>query len=129
MKRSRLSRGHRSKKMSRLKPEERDFKIILPVAEQQLIDDASMKMSKRFGGVTMLPILRGIWIDKKGKMVKDDNVMLFSSRDLDNISNPEKMLEQDRVFMDNLAKEFGRKLKQDEIWTEEDIVNIEMVKP
>lgn len=129
MKRSRLKRRQGSMKVSRLKPEERDFKIMLPVAQQQLIDDASVKMSKRFGGVTVLPIVRGEWVDKKGKLVKDDNVMLFSSRDLDNVSNPERMLEQDRVFMDNLAHEFGRKLKQDEIWTEEDMVNIEMVKP
>ena len=115
--------------MSRLKPEERDFKIILPVAEQTIVDEASKKMSKRFGGVTMLPIVRGIWVDKTGKLIKDDNIMLFSSRDLDKVSNPERMLEQDRVFMDGLAREFGRKLKQDEIWTEEDMVNIEMVKP
>jgi len=129
MKRSRLGRGHGSKKMNRLKPEERDFKIILPVAEQTIVDEASKKMSKRFGGVTMLPIVRGIWVDKTGKLIKDDNIMLFSSRDLDKVSNPERMLEQDRVFMDGLAREFGRKLKQDEIWTEEDMVNIEMVKP
>lgn len=109
---------------------ERDFKIILPVAQQGVIDRAAVKMSKQFGGVTMHPLIRGLWLDSKGKLVKDDNVMLFSSRDLQNVPNKQRVLTADRKFMKQLADEFGHKLKQDAVWIEEDIVkDIRFIEP
>lgn len=108
---------------------ESDFKIILPVAEQGIIDRAAIKMSKQFGGVTMHPFIRGLWADDKGKLIKDDNVLLTSSRDLEHIINRRKTLAADRKFMKELAHEFGKRLKQDAIWIEEDIVrDIQFIK-
>lgn len=109
---------------------ERDFKIILPVAEQAVIDKAAIKMSKQFGGVTMQPLVRGLWLDDKGKLVKDDNILLFSSRDLTGVPRKRQVLIKDRKFMKELAHEFGRKLKQDAVWIEEDIVrDIQFIEP
>lgn len=109
---------------------ERDFKIILPVAQQGVIDRAAIKMSKQFGGVTMQPLVRGLWLDDKGKLVKDDNVMLFSSRDLSGVPKKQKQLTKDRKFMKELAHEFGKQLKQDAVWIEEDIVrDIRFIEP
>jgi hypothetical protein len=113
----------------------RDFKIILPVAEQAIIDSASRHMAKRFGGVTMMPMVRGLWVSTKGQtkgeLVKDDNIMLFSSRALSDIP-PEKrkvQLLRDRQFMEHLAKKYGKLLKQQAIWTEEDLVHVEFIEP
>lgn len=101
---------------------DREFKIILPVSAQEITNEVSAKMSKRFGGVTMFPLLRGAWL-KSGKLVKDDVVMLSSSRDLDKVKNPMKVLDADRKFVNNLAVQYGRKLHQDSVWTEEDLLD------
>jgi len=109
---------------------ERDFKIILPVASQGMIDHAAVRMSNHFGGVTMQPLIRGLWLDQKSKLVKDDNVLLFSSRDLDDKKDKRKTLDSDRKFMKSLASEYAKRLKQDSIWIEEDIVkDVQFVKP
>jgi len=109
---------------------ERDFKIILPVAEQGVIDKAAVNMSKHFGGVTMQPLIRGMWLDSRGKLIKDDNVLLFSSRDLNGLKDKKEVLKKDRKFMKQLADEFGKRLKQDAIWIEEDIVrDVQFIEP
>lgn len=102
---------------------ERDFKIIIPITKQELIDYTARKMSEHFGGVTIFPIVRGYWWDKeRGEMVKDDNILLFSSRDLDDVKSPYYRLELDREFMKELAEDIRKKTEQKSIWIEEDII-------
>ncbi len=101
---------------------ERDFKIIIPITNQKNIKSVAKKMSRRFGGVTMHPMVRGYWVDKKGKLVFDDNILLFSSRDLSGVARKKELLKQDRKFMEKLAQNIGAKTRQEAIWIEEDLV-------
>ncbi len=109
---------------------ERDFKIIIPITSQKNIKSVAKRMSKRFGGVTMHPLVRGYWVDAKGKLVFDDNILLFSSRDLQGVVKKKALLKKDRKFMENLAQSIGRKTRQEAIWIEEDLVkDIRFISP
>jgi len=101
---------------------ERDFKIIVPRTSVKNIEFVAKNMSHQFGGVTLHPQIRGLWVDAKGKLVADNNIMFFSSRDFEGRKNREKILRDDRKFMKKLALDIGRKTKQDAIWIEEDII-------
>jgi len=102
------------------KPLESEFKIIIPREKKKAIKNALSKMSRRFGGATEI-LVRGVWENPKTKkLVKDENVLLFSTRDLDGKSP--KILVKDRKFMDKLAGEIVRQTGEDEIMVEEDII-------
>ena len=109
------------------KPLESEFKIIIPREKRKAIKNAVIQMSKRFGGVTSIKVL-GVWGDPKTKkLVKDKNVLLFSTRDLNGMSP--KILEKDRKFMNKLAGEIVKQTKEDEIMVEEDIIkSVDFVK-
>lgn len=102
---------------------ERDFKIIIPSTNSRNIIFVARNMSKQFGGVTLYPQISGLWIDATGKIVHDDNLMFFSSRDFEGRKDREKILDADRKFMKKLALNIGKKTMQDAIWVEEDIVD------
>jgi len=101
---------------------ERDFKIIVPVSSQGNINNIATSMSKHFGGVSVIPHIRGQWLDDKNKLVTDENMLMFSSRDSKDVKDYKGQLKKDRKFMKDLAKAIAKKLKQDSVWIEEDIV-------
>lgn len=106
------------------KPFESEFRIIIP-RRKNVLKIVETSLSKRFGGTTTFPV-KGAWIHK-GNLVYDNNYLIFTTRDL-NGKSP-KILEQDRKFLNELAKKIAVNTGEKVIWTEEDIIrDVNMVK-
>jgi len=106
---------------------ESEFRIIVP-RQKKVINEVAKRMTKRFGGVSSIPRVRGYW-SQKGRTVYDKNALLFSARDLNKVKNKEKVLSQDRRFMKELAEWVSKEAKQDAVWIEEDIIrDVSLVK-
>jgi len=96
-----------------------EFGIILPKYDNsgykidpQYIRNIAHKMSERFGGVTIFPSVLGCWVDDDtGNLVCEENVMMWSIRDTEQVKSEgkdlEDVLEQDRRFMTDLGREAG----------------------
>jgi len=103
------------------KANERSYSIIIPMTKQKIVEDVADAMTKHFGGVTIFPSVRGYW-RRKGQSVYDENIMLFSARDLKKGQSPVAIFQNDWRFMRELAKEIARKTGQESIYIEQDII-------
>lgn len=101
------------------KPLESEFRMIVPTKFRSSIKESMIEIAKRFGGVTTFPV-EGAWVNSNGKIIKDANTLLFTTRDLDGKSP--KILIKDRKFLKDLAKRIAIETGEDEIWIEEDII-------
>lgn len=105
---------------------ESEFRLMIP-RRKQAKEEAVRAMSKRFGGVTVFPVL-GAWINPRGKTVYDKNYMLFSTRDLEGLKNG-SILKKDKKFLEALGRKLGIETGQEQIWIEEDIIkDVELLK-
>ena len=103
---------------------EREFKVILPkydneghrINTDELKSDA-LKMARHFGGVTVLPSILGCY-ETNGELQCEENMMLLSVRD----SSDEGIMKKDRGFINSLAKDIGKRLGQESVFVEEDII-------
>ena len=99
----------------------RDFKIIVPIASQKILHDTENKMTHHFGGVSVFPIIRGYWLNKKHKLFEDENILMVSSK---KYSGKHQIMEhnKDERFMDKLAQDIGQKTHQEAILVEEELI-------
>jgi len=112
------------------KPNEREFKLIVPLTEQKKMEEIATEMTKNFGGVTIIPFTRGFWLDSEGKAVYDDSVIMLSSRDIKRGQDHLNIFKKDWEFMQNLASKIAKELEQDTVFTQQDIIkDVELVKP
>jgi len=108
-----------------MKPYESEFNIQIPRRKEALKSAVKM-MAKRFGGVTVVPV-KGAWLDERGRIVYDNNYLLFSTRDLNGVKK--SILPKDKRFMEDVARKLGKMTKQEAIWIEEDLIkDAEIVK-
>lgn len=103
-----------------MKPNERVFKIIVPIWKQEVIEGIAKRMSHRFGGVTIIPMTRGFWT-KDGRNIYDDSVLMFSARDIKHGDDHRMIFANDWRFMEGLAGDVGRIMGQDAVYIEQDI--------
>jgi hypothetical protein len=99
----------------------RQFRLIMPIAAQDIIRDVERKMSAHFGGVTEISPARGWWVDPNKKLIEDDNIMLFSVRS--EAEHPYIQHRKDEEFMHALAEEIGEKTNQESVLQIEDMVS------
>ena len=108
---------------------EAEFKVIVPKYDNEghrigteVLSEIAAEMSEHFGGVTVIPTVLGCWKDEEGKLVCEENALFISARDLDSVKDPDKILSEDRVFMRRLAEKVGKKLGQEYVFVEEDVI-------
>ena len=98
---------------------ESEFHIEIPTKSKKMTNYAIRKMSRRFGGVSIFKT-KGAWINPKtNRVMYDNNLLLTSGRDLD--GTPRTILKKDRIFMEDLAREIGRKEHQKAMYIGEDL--------
>jgi hypothetical protein len=112
-------------------PNERVFKIIVPIGKREQMEGVADKMVKNFRGVTIFPMIRGYWRNPEtGQPVYDDNFLLMSARTVNAGQDHLKIFGNDWNFMRDLAKETATKFDQQEVMIEQDIIRgAEFVKP
>ncbi len=114
---------------------DRSFSVIVPKYDNsgRKIDvefhkKYAKQMITRFGGVSVIPVVLGCWTNNKGQVICEENAMMISMRDYDDITNAEEQLKTDRAFIKQLAKQVGTELGQDSVMTEEDEIDVQFVK-
>jgi hypothetical protein len=100
----------------------RSFKLVIPITLQGTIRSAEKSMAKHFGGVTAIPIAKGYWVNKKGKIIEDENLVLSSARDYTPFEHPQNKHREDQTYMEHLAQRLGRTTRQKYMMLEEDLV-------
>jgi len=125
---------------------EKEFTLILPKFDNEgnpisdsVLQDVAEKISKRFGGVTVIPDVLGCWHnDKTNELQCENNARILVGRDCESKITKylmkkenktcDEIMEDDSVFMKNLAREVGVELGQSGIFLTEDIANISEIK-
>jgi hypothetical protein len=112
-------------------PNERTFKIIIPISKREEMEKVADKMVSHFEGVTIFPMIRGYWKNPKTKQaVYDDNFLLVSARDVRAGQDHRLIFKTDWEFMHDLAKETATKLDQKSVMIEQDIIrDVDFVEP
>jgi len=119
--------------------EEKEFSILVPKYDNsgrkiksEIIEKFANKMSKRFGGVSIVPSVLGCWVNKDtGKLECEENIKMTSVRDLDNYKSEilkGEIIREDVKFIKSLSKEIGKELGQSEVLTIEDNVDASFIK-
>jgi hypothetical protein len=111
-------------------PNERVFKIIIPKTDKEEMEEIADEMTKKFGGVTILPFTLGYWKDETGKVFYDENYIIQSARTISQGQDHLKIFGNDWNFMRELADKAGSMFNQKSVMIEQDIIRgAEFVKP
>jgi hypothetical protein len=78
------------------------------------------KMSREFGGATVIPSALGCWISERDELVCEENMIIESAFDAS--EHPDE-LDDKRRFVRGLAKEIGEELGQYSVMAYEDIID------
>ncbi len=98
----------------------REWKMVVPIAFQDILRDVERKMSQHFDGTTVFTNVRGYWIDPDTKRLEeDDAIMVTSTRDCE---HPIRQHRIDEEFMNDLAKKVGQATHQKYMYLQEDPV-------
>jgi len=118
--------------LSMARKTEREHVLLLPKFDNsgqkishQALERYALKISERFGGVTVIPVTLGCSIDPDTKKLQcEENVMYVVSRDLDSLPREkwEETISEDSKIMRALAKEAGDEFGQWGIMLTEDII-------
>jgi hypothetical protein len=97
---------------------DRDYKLILPKYSNNG-EHFAKRMTKQFGGVTILPSVLGCFAGKEG-LICEENVVLSSSRDSESTPNFGDQTKKDESFMgDMMAHSAGTRFGQESIMISE----------
>ncbi len=111
---------------------ERTYEIIVPANDnagmpirRDLIEDIAKDMAMQFGGVTMMPVSAGCWINDRDELMCDQNVILTSTR---TDASPAR-LNDDQSFMVELARDVAVEFGQAAVYEQQEFDNRTVLVP
>lgn len=112
---------------------DREFRVVLPKHDNDgrpikadLIEDISVDISERFGGVTVFPSVAGCWVAEEGdesELMCEENLIISTVRD----SEDGVSYNKDEEWIHELAADAGLDLGQYAIMVSEDVVEADFV--
>lgn len=109
---------------------DREFRVIVPKFDNAgqkirvgLIQNIAERISRRFGGVTVIPTTLGCFQPEDGDLICEENVIFSTVRDSEDGVN----VRDDEVWMRELAHDIGEEFGQIAVMVSEDVVESQFV--